>query len=123
MLRRPPISTRTDTRIPYATRSRAPVGWTYVVLGKHHLNWSALQSDAIARDRDLVSIVIPVHGQPELTAACFASLYEIEAGCPFRSDEHTSELKSLMSTSYAASCLTKKHLPCNPHTQITLHTV
>jgi glycosyltransferase involved in cell wall biosynthesis len=74
-----------DGRLTRADRITVsePVGWTYVVLGKHHLNWSALQSDASARDRDLVSIVIPVHGQPELTAACLASLYEIEAGCPF----------------------------------------
>ena len=74
-----------DGRLTRADRITVsePVGWTYVVLGKHHLNWSALQSDASARDRDLVSIVIPVHGQPELTAACLASLYEIEAGCLF----------------------------------------
>ena len=30
-----------------------------------------------------MSIVIPVHGQSELTAACLASLFEVEAGCPF----------------------------------------
>ena len=74
-----------DGRLTRADRITVsePVGWTYVVLGKHHLDWSALQSDASARDRNLVSIVIPVHGQPELTAACLASLYEIEAGCPF----------------------------------------
>ena len=60
-----------------------PVGWTYVVLGKHHLDWDRLQSDLAARDDNLVSIVIPVHGQPELTAACLSSLFEIEAGCRF----------------------------------------
>ncbi len=60
-----------------------PVGWTYVVLGKHHLDWTRLQSDLAARDDELVSIVIPIHGQPELTAACLASLFEVEAGCRF----------------------------------------
>jgi glycosyltransferase involved in cell wall biosynthesis len=60
-----------------------PVGWTYVVLGKHHLDWQRLQSDLPTRDQDLVSIVIPVHGQSELTAACLSSLFEIDAGCRF----------------------------------------
>jgi glycosyltransferase involved in cell wall biosynthesis len=60
-----------------------PVSWIYVVLGKHHLDWSRLQSELVARDQDLVSIIIPVHGQPELTAACLSSLFEIEAGCRF----------------------------------------
>lgn len=60
-----------------------PVSWTYVVLGRHHLDWSRLQSDLIARDQDLVSVVIPVHGQSELTAACLSSLFEIDAGCRF----------------------------------------
>ena len=74
-----------DGRLTRADRITVsePVGWTYVVLGKHHLDWSKLQSDAAVRDRDLVSIVIPVHGQPELTSACLASLNEIEAGCKF----------------------------------------
>lgn len=59
------------------------VGWIYVVLGKHHLDWAVLQASAAARDQNLVSIVIPIHGQPDLTAACLSSLYEIDAGCGF----------------------------------------
>jgi GT2 family glycosyltransferase len=60
-----------------------PASWTYVVLGKHHLDWPRLQSEAPGRDPDLVSIVIPVHGQPDLTEACLASLFEADAGCRF----------------------------------------
>lgn len=59
------------------------VSWIFVVLGKHHLDWSQLQSDLASRDQDLVSIVIPVHGQSELTAACLSSLFETDAGCRF----------------------------------------
>ncbi|MEZ5830439.1 MAG: glycosyltransferase [Dongiaceae bacterium] len=59
------------------------VGWIYVVLGKHHLDWSQLQSEIPARRQDLVSIVIPVHGQAELTASCLSSLFEVDAGCKF----------------------------------------
>jgi len=74
-----------DGRLTRADRITVsePVSWTYVVLGKHHLDWSQLQSDLPARDRDLVSIVIPVHGQSDLTAACLSSLFEVEPGCRF----------------------------------------
>ena len=81
----PFIGCKYDGRLTRADRITVaePVSWTYIVLGKHHLDWPALQSAASTRDRELVSIVIPVHGQPELTAACLASLYEIDAGCRF----------------------------------------
>ena len=74
-----------DGRLTRADRITVsePAGWTYVVLGKHHLDWSRLNSDLAARDRNLVSIVIPVHGQPELTAACLSSLFEVDAGSKF----------------------------------------
>lgn len=60
-----------------------PVSWTYVVLGKHHVDWPRLQSNIPTRDQDLISIVIPVHGQSELTAACVSSLFEVDAGHRF----------------------------------------
>src|SRR3546814_1979288 len=46
------------------------------------------------------------------------------AQCPegiarrFRSEEHTSELQSLMRISYAVFCLKKKKPPCNSHINI-----
>ncbi len=74
-----------DGRLTRADRITVsePASWTYVVLGKHHLDWPALQAGLAARDPDLVSIIVPVHGQPELTAACLVSLFEVEAGCRF----------------------------------------
>jgi glycosyltransferase involved in cell wall biosynthesis len=74
-----------DGRLTRADRITVsePVSWTYIVLGKHHLDWPMLQSGAGARDRDLASIVVPVHGEPERTAASLASLYETDAGCRF----------------------------------------
>src|SRR3546814_7725198 len=84
MIRLPPRSTRTDTRVPYTTLFRSPRdGWRNCLpaLGTH-------------RPR----------GLPHL------------GGRMDRSEEHTSELQSLMRTSYAVFCLKKKssHVP---HTQ------
>lgn len=74
-----------DGRLTRADRITVsePISWTYVVLGKHHLDWSALQAGVAERDQNLMSIVVPVHDQPELTAACLASLYEVDAGRGF----------------------------------------
>src|SRR3546814_2800130 len=47
------------------------------------------------------------HGEPELALAGIALLAKVERGEP-RSEEHTSELQSLMRISYAVFCLKKK---------------
>src|SRR3546814_3715645 len=78
MIRRPPRSTRTDTLFPYTTLFRSPPG---AVL--------PIPNDIADGFRFLGN---GVHGQP-----------------PFgRSEEHTSELQSLMRISYAVFCLKKK---------------
>src|SRR3546814_1581812 len=85
MIRRPPRSTRTDTLFPYTTlfRSRRR-------LAKH--NWRAFgwwpQQCAI-----------------QVAASNFSSKRTREKA---RSEEHTSELQSLMRISYAVFCLKKK---------------
>src|SRR3546814_9648290 len=81
MIRRPPRSTRTDTLFPYTTRFRS---WRVVqvdakVVGEHELD---LPHGVVAAGK------LP-HAQ-------------------FRSEEHTSELQSLMRISYAVFCLQKK---------------
>src|SRR3546814_12474537 len=79
MIRRPPRSTRTDTLFPYTTLFRS----AYTIKGWH----------------------LPFAGQiaPE-------HCYELDSGLYFdvRSEEHTSELQSLMRISYAVFCLKKK---------------
>src|SRR3546814_5309064 len=42
---------------------------------------------------------------------------------PWRSEEHTSELQSLMRISYAVFCLKKKNTKYEPYTQRTEHTL
>src|SRR3546814_10299022 len=86
MIRRPPRSTRTDTLFPYTTlfRSGARRRWRLCV---RRGNRAARQHRGQAR-----------HG------ACFMAGGEPDA----RSEEHTSELQSLMRISYAVFCLKKK---------------
>src|SRR3546814_3436677 len=91
MIRRPPRSTRTDTLFPYTTlfRSRATCCCTA----------SRRPASTVRR------FAIP---------SC-ASLRRAPNGrfpsAPNRSEEHTSELQSLMRISYAVFCLKKKKKP------------
>src|SRR3546814_4229871 len=87
MIRRPPRSTRTDTLFPYTTLFRSQI------------EVCLQQARAVAHD----------HGFP----ACVLVPAEIEAAAGpkrfgTRSEEHTSELQSLMRISYAVFCLKKK---------------
>src|SRR3546814_10609494 len=97
MIRRPPRSTRTDTRFPYTTRFRSVVAhlveltgggadYTFDCTGNTTVMRQALEACHRGWGE---SIVIGV----------------AEAG---RSEEHTSELQSLMRISYAVFCLKKK---------------
>src|SRR3546814_2420137 len=83
MIRRPPRSTRTDTLFPYTTLFRS---------------WSATPS----RMRP-ISTVVPVGGAWSQNTVVQFGRAKIA-----RSEEHTSELQSLMRISYAVFCLKKK---------------
>src|SRR3546814_19376024 len=95
MIRRPPRSTRTDTLFPYTTlfRSarRAGTGRASVSLRRHLTGWFRLQRLGAIR------------------------LSPGRRAVATRSEEHTSELQSLMRISYAVFCLKKTH------TYSTLH--
>src|SRR3546814_5188288 len=96
MIRRPPRSTRTDTLFPYTTLFRSRLG------GRQCSN------------------------QPSLFAACCeARANQATRGRlrPLRSEEHTSELQSLMRISYAVFCLKKKHIPQHRNTPATPTTI
>src|SRR3546814_1081911 len=91
MIRRPPKSTRTDTLFPYTTLVRSPTSHsgsksscTAATSGR------ARSSDTLVRGHGRTSSALPI--------------------CVRRSDEHTSELQSLMRISYAVFCLKKKTL-------------
>src|SRR3546814_9273445 len=90
MIRRPPRSTRTDTLFPYTTLFRSSLHW---LLSRQTVYWYPLATPC---------------------GVCFG-LVRVEArlnayltGRRRRSEEHTSELQSLMRISYAVFCLKKK---------------
>src|SRR3546814_1812368 len=93
MIRRPPRSTRTDTLFPYTTLFRsAPVG-----------GWPALASDLAG--------AVQIES-PKPARNCLGDVKHIflrrQSNAIWRSEEHTSELQSLMRISYAVFCLKKK---------------
>src|SRR3546814_5061509 len=103
MIRRPPRSTRTDPLFPYTTLFRSAdaegESRTETAGGDSHTFNQARRfraGDDGPRRNDL--------------HPAFAALPElpIVAGLPGRSEEHTSELQSLMRISYAVFCLKKK---------------
>src|SRR3546814_9561580 len=89
MIRRPPRSTRTDTRFPYTTLFRS-----------------------VCDFRRVAPRGIPKH--PPCLAADpgkgFAREGLLRGKTCSRSEEHTSELQSLMRISYAVFCLKKKNI-------------
>src|SRR3546814_4289277 len=93
MIRRPPRSTRTDTRLPYTTlfRSRRREGL------KKSASTPLAGSPCPAQDP-----------QPASSAAHFPAP-DPSSDAPGRSEEHPSELQSLMRISYAVFCLKKKN--------------
>src|SRR3546814_8963200 len=117
MIRRPPRSTRTDTLFPYTTLFRSAT----------ELHERGLPVVLHSDDADEIDGV-PVYrvtdpGEPMDVAN---DLIELIGNTPMvrldrvarRSEEHTSELQSLMRNSYAVFCLKKKNkqLPCGQPT-------
>src|SRR3546814_4649737 len=99
MIRRPPRSTRTDTLFPYTTlflshNLPAPDYFSTACISLHHHRSAIFSASCI---------------NPSPFSAVFYGL----SGFYFRhlkdrSEEHTSELQSLMRISYAVFCLKKK---------------
>src|SRR3546814_3206662 len=122
MIRRPPRSTRTDTLFPYTTLFRSLVHIAVhhaVEVGEHRdpaLTLHPLDQAAPAARHDDVDEVAqgqedangcPVGGGDTLDRR----LRQPGLGQPLlqaRSEEHTSELQSLMRISYAVFCLKKE---------------
>src|SRR3546814_6907607 len=129
MIRRPPRSTRTDTLFPYTTLFRSLCDRYRAAESAHAIDrkrldqrrehgWRGEQDRRFAlEDRSSrAGLSCRRRGQADRVAG----RNDIDAGHPyapyiaalrptvFRSEEHTSELQSLMRISYAVFCLKKK---------------
>src|SRR3546814_10302353 len=101
MILRPPISTRTDTLFPYTTLCRSEdVAADHI--GREAL--AILRIIAAERQRQAVGDV-EIDGAEDREGLVLHLIGFVEA---VRSEEHTSELQSLMRISYAVFCLQKK---------------
>src|SRR3546814_1580563 len=98
MIRRPPRSTRTDTLFPSTTLFRSDAGLEARGPGRlnRRLCLGVEQVEALGLQRQL-EVVVGAHAQRRLDTRHHQ-----------RSEEHTSELQSLMRISYAVFCLKKK---------------
>src|SRR3546814_3985207 len=95
MIRRPPRSTRTDTLFPYTTLFRSV---------EHPYGLALLRGD----EADGV-LAQPLGREFLFEVGRKAPLvFLADGGKRLRSEEHTSELQSLMRISYAVFCLKKK---------------
>src|SRR3546814_1381018 len=112
MIRRPPISTRTDALLPYTTLFRCGREHDLVERRKH--------ADRGGHRRRRPEGHAGRRNTPRCTTVCipgrvlsrpdgrFRQPYRGRQAHRRRSEEHTSELKSLMRISYAVFCLKKK---------------
>src|SRR3546814_1752707 len=105
MIRRPPRSTRTDTLFPYTTLFRS----------------ACTTAPTISRATSVPTACGTSRGgsstpRPTPSPTRTAARYRPARRCT-RSEEHTSELQSLMRISYAVFCLKKKNIQQHkPHT-------
>src|SRR3546814_2884362 len=116
MIRRPPRATRTDTLLPYTTLFRS--GRLRPLPGTVRLSADCRGMTTEVRQEELLIAVIArmldglrhvaVGASSPIPGAAALLTRRISSG-RLRSEEHTSELQSLMRISYAVFCLKKKN--------------
>src|SRR3546814_1864006 len=117
MVRRPPRSTRTDTLFPYTTLFRSGGGKVVkeLTLPFPKVEFQSLLTQVAAIKPDAVFTFFAGGGAVKFVKDYAAS----GLNKTVRSEEHTSELQSLMRISYAVFCLKKKKTI--PYTQRQEH--
>src|SRR3546814_6564762 len=113
MIRRPPRYTRTDTHFPYTTLFRSIFKAAKILL-------STLVAIGLAATRFGRAPRSFRCSRPSLSAS---GCWETRAFQSTRSEEHTSELQSLMRISYAVFCLKKKQKEIHTYDKQTTNTL
>src|SRR3546814_7293718 len=129
MIRRPPISTRTDTLFPYTTLFRSVSSWgvvgrVVVVAAADFRRRYEVEILAVITENSTAQTALRVRSgraqalefdlQPDGVVHLAGAVAHVAAGdqaggqaAAVRSEEHTSELQSLLRHSYAVFCLKK----------------
>src|SRR3546814_4002812 len=105
MIRRPPRSTRTDTLFPYTTLFRSKRWHPFALQAKEAVMSEPGDSPASSAPTDPWNKGKLIGPKPPLQPK---HVWSIRTRLQLRSEEHTSELQSLMRISYAVFCLKKK---------------
>src|SRR3546814_9054422 len=117
MIRPPPRSTRTDTLFPDTTLFRSLLG----VVGR--AGHGGLRADiGGARDVDGPDLLVRLRREVAVTLVDQERGGAQRGDLRDRSEEHTSELQSLMRISYAVFCLKKKNNDTYSTTILNLNT-
>src|SRR3546814_5354080 len=107
MIRRPPRSTRTDTLFPYTTLFRSAAEFKPLL----HL-WSLGVEELFYIFFPIILVLLYRRRTVLVPTIWFLTIGSLSANIWLltigRSEEHTSELQSLMRISYAVFCLKKK---------------
>src|SRR3546814_6456880 len=121
MTRRPRGSTRTDTRVPYPALFRSYRQFAF------HGDMDARRAGGrhlriiVGRDRaQMVNAPPPGVEEIAIRGRIAPGPDQLDHHVAARSEEHTSELQSLMRISYAAFCWKKKQIP-KDHSLLNLH--
>src|SRR3546814_4706979 len=114
MIRRPPRSTRTDTLFPYTTLFRSPLifaAWLRALGRTLYADELGPLADDYSGFRPTVVKRMLVDRQPwcDDVGTPTVETCQDALSASLRSEEHTSELQSLMRISYAVFCLKKKN--------------
>src|SRR3546814_1363265 len=111
MIRRQPRSTRTDTLFPYTTLFRSVLAWCMQSQNREQALSIIKQQGCVWEDVEKILSVDAAWGDGTIL-----TLAQICLGFAAytRSEEHTSELQSLMRISYAVFCLKKKNYSLIP---------
>src|SRR3546814_6252368 len=114
MIRRPPRSTRTDTLFPYTTLFRSIIK----KLGGKKGDFSKALEQAMKLwiQNDVIERLTQRGVQKDITISERDNIINTLFTYRKRSEEHTSELQSLMRISYAVFCLKQKNKTTN-HTK------
>src|SRR3546814_9272125 len=123
MIRRPPRSTRAYTRFPYTTLFRSEAYRHVVARAGHNPD---LRFETVADKTGIVVTPLDKLDESESLRALRGAVQTRMLKA--RSEEHTSELQSLMRISYAVFCLKKKQtasqlilLDTSPHIANIIH--